>query len=681
MKKRAISLLLALTVLFALLPTSVGSVAVTEQQLKQQIRDTYRTAIRRSGKESFNGFCGSLVSWQTYLLGIDDSTHNRNGKDAFDQYRYRDMTCGGYRVKAYPASKYTLKEALNAITHNGTADAYNILVGFQKTNTTEGQIYGHAMFIHGIVDGVVYFMECYDSGLGGGYYPEGSPISCSIDTFCRYYNSWTVFDGVAYFGIKTYADMCTAYPASLTAMTFTATDLWQDPVDEGVNDQDVPVVTPLSKGEMVQVTRLLKTPGGAYWYEAQWENQQGYIPADKVIAAGSSDVGAQLVSPKVPGALRKSYGFVLGGTVTPRNSILKQVTVQVVDSANAVRCEATVKTDASQFSLNTSAIDRNMIFRKLPVGNYRVVVSAQVETYVYENSEAVSKQYTVDVWDSAFQVVGDWGKYYTLTFNPNGGKNTLDAKTVAKSAAAGQLPTPERAGYTFKGWYTKPDGGEQVTESTSITANRTLYARWEESLSGISGWHHSSSGWLYLEKGVPADGWFLWKGIWFYQKANQKPISGWAEIDGKRYFLSGVGMVETGWLEHNGHTHYLQENGASAEGWLWMDDHYYYFNDDGVMQTGWLEIDGEVYYLDENGCRVTGEIVLDGRKYRFQEDGTLRTGWVQKSGKVMYLDAEGNAVTGWQNIDGVVCYFGTDGELYLTATGSGDYCSLMNNIF
>jgi hypothetical protein len=57
-------------------------------------------------------------------------------------------------VKAYPASQYTLLDALNTITRNGTLDVYNILVGFQRTNTQLGSIYGHALLIHGIIDGM-----------------------------------------------------------------------------------------------------------------------------------------------------------------------------------------------------------------------------------------------------------------------------------------------------------------------------------------------------------------------------------------------------------------------------------------------------------------------------------------------------------------------------------------------
>ena len=44
----------------------------------------------------------------------------------------------------------------------------------------------------------------------------------------------------------------------------------------------------------------------------------------------------------------------------------------------------------------------------------------------------------------------------------------------------GTLPTPERSGYAFAGWYTAADGGTAVTADTVFDANTTLYARWTE---------------------------------------------------------------------------------------------------------------------------------------------------------------------------------------------------------
>ena len=71
---------------------------------------------------------------------------------------------------------------------------------------------------------------------------------------------------------------------------------------------------------------------------------------------------------------------------------------------------------------------------------------------------------------------------YTVTFDANGGIVPIASKEVVKGNTYGELPQPVREGYTFSGWFTSADGGEQVNESTvvALTENRTLYAHWTQ---------------------------------------------------------------------------------------------------------------------------------------------------------------------------------------------------------
>ena len=62
------------------------------------------------------------------------------------------------------------------------------------------------------------------------------------------------------------------------------------------------------------------------------------------------------------------------------------------------------------------------------------------------------------------------------------GAESIEGKEVVYDSSYGQLPTPEREGYNFLGWYINREGGESVTAETmvSIGKDHTLYARWEE---------------------------------------------------------------------------------------------------------------------------------------------------------------------------------------------------------
>ena len=68
----------------------------------------------------------------------------------------------------------------------------------------------------------------------------------------------------------------------------------------------------------------------------------------------------------------------------------------------------------------------------------------------------------------------------TVTFDPNGGEVTPTTKEVKIGQAYGELPVPTRKGYTFDGWYTAAEGGDEVEATTTVTATtaHTLYAHW-----------------------------------------------------------------------------------------------------------------------------------------------------------------------------------------------------------
>ena len=77
------------------------------------------------------------------------------------------------------------------------------------------------------------------------------------------------------------------------------------------------------------------------------------------------------------------------------------------------------------------------------------------------------------------KVVVEPEKYYTITYDANGGKVTPQSQTV-KEGSAIRLPMPTRSGYTFKGWYTAKSGGVKFADNTVAAEDTILYARWEK---------------------------------------------------------------------------------------------------------------------------------------------------------------------------------------------------------
>lgn len=74
---------------------------------------------------------------------------------------------------------------------------------------------------------------------------------------------------------------------------------------------------------------------------------------------------------------------------------------------------------------------------------------------------------------------------HTVTFNANGhgtdpDNQVVDKQVVEYEGHASKPSDPTADGFTFKGWYTEPEGGEAFDFSTEITEDKTVYAHWEE---------------------------------------------------------------------------------------------------------------------------------------------------------------------------------------------------------
>ena len=569
MKLRVISLLLVIAMTLVLLPAPVTAVATTPQEIIQQIRTTYKRALSGSGMSSFNGHCGGMVSWQTFCLGIDKKVYACNGNDQFDLYNAMEKTTGGYSIKTYPVSQFSLLDALNAITQNGTQDAYNLIVGFQKTNTEAGRKYGHALFVHAIIDGIVYFMESYDATVCGRYYPEGQAISCTIEEFASYYSGRMVFEGVVYFGLKTYADLCTYYSCTMKAMAVADGVIYEEPGDPGVNEPEA--VDTLVSGQWHTVTGLLQTPNGKYWYEIQENNRYRYVEAEKLTMGSPDTSGLSLTGLKAPGSLRKGYGFTMGGNISSQYSTLRDVRVSVysADTPDTPLFSAAMEINGKSASLSKSKLNNALTFRKLPVGTYELYLTVEMEIHVLDAGQVTKRIEQVELWNGQFLVVNDWNTYPVVKFDGNGGVPELDQTVVTKNATIGSLPTAQRSGYAFAGWTLDQAGTVPVTAETVLKKNTVLYAQWKPGHSGQGGWQETDNGWHYCAGDFPVEGWIQFGDLLFYQYSDGTLAKGWVWIDQNLRYFNAAGALITHLDGHSGMGFDVQlDSETGAFGWL-----------------------------------------------------------------------------------------------------------------
>lgn len=560
---RIFSLALALFLLVSLVPVKADAAENAEvDRITKQIATLYRQTLRGCGMSSLHGYCGTMINWHLYLLGITETVIGNDGNTQYDYYSKQEYTSGGFRVRAYPATEYSMEEALNAICQNGTRDVYNIVIGFERTNTAAGRRYGHTSMIHAIIDGVVYFSESYDTSFHGTYYREGSAIACSIAEFVAYYEPWTVFEGVLYFGQKTYAESCDYYHAYLYANVTESTGLYSAPCSTATDDRSALIRT-VQTGERITVTGIYRNPEGEYWYQVE-NGEIGYIRADatQVQAMCYDDVAVTGVD--APAVLRYGKPFDIKGKIKSVYNEITSVRAQVFSSGDDGQSHimsASALVEGYSYSLSGSRISNQLAFRLLDVGSYHYEMAVVVGNHYYADGHLQTEWKTLKFWISDFQVVHSTSGNCSVTFDANGGTTELNAVDMMVGENLTTLPTVVREGYVLEGWYTAD--GTKVTDGFEITGNITLYARWT-CATDINGWH-------------------LHDGIWTYY------------VDGE---------VQTGFIKIDGITYHLNDEGYLDTGLVEVDGKLYYFYGNGAMHIGWLELDGVTYYMCEEGYAV-----------------------------------------------------------------------------
>lgn len=181
-------------------------------------------------------------------------------------------------------------------------------------------------------------------------------------------------------------------------------------------------------------------------------------------------------------------------------------------------------------------------------------------------------------------------------------------------------------------------------------------------------------------------GWSVRAGAICYLDKNGKPLLGWQEIEGNRYyFVPDAGIRATDWIQIGTDRYYFDENGIMQTGWQTIAGKQYYFAENGRVVTGWTEVDGEQYcfgkdgvalegwfedetgkyYLDEKGMPRVGLQEIDGKRYWFDEDGRPVTGWMEQDGEKYYCKENGEVAVGQVEIDGVNHFFTSKGKYVL----------------
>ena len=68
----------------------------------------------------------------------------------------------------------------------------------------------------------------------------------------------------------------------------------------------------------------------------------------------------------------------------------------------------------------------------------------------------------------------------TVTFDANGGTASAESAVTEINGKLASLPDATLEGFSFDGWFTEKDGGEEITLDKVFAADTTVYAHWTE---------------------------------------------------------------------------------------------------------------------------------------------------------------------------------------------------------
>lgn len=506
--KKFLALLLVICILTAALPVQAKA-APQSNTLVRQINQCYQKTLELTGEPDMSNLCGTFVGYQLYLLGITTSPVLANGYEFYYMYSRQAVTSGGYGVNLYPGSKYTIEQALNAITHNGTRDAYNIMLCFDWT--TSGGGYGHVMFIHGIIDGTVYAVDNFTTDMAG---PEGNPMIGSIADFAEEYRGWSSFAGAVEFGTKEYASLCTSYPTDMFIQTTAPALLLTQPSQPDTNDARI--VRNVMSGERLAVTDLLVDAQGVRYYRVREQDTDYYMLSANTQPVWLKEEGLQTRNFSMRTTQQIGDQGVLAGEVLSTGSTIGALELIVTNRSGVQVARSTYQ--EPRFNQNVSDLLPN--FSHFGRGVYIVRLYATLLNY-YDNGNAVtSKTRRVCVFEDTL-LVGDVQE---------------PKEVIAESAELKQGWLYEngiwrcyRNGVPRTGWYCCDGVDYYLKDDGAVT----------------TGWANINGEDRYFtETGAMRTGWLTEGGKTRYMLFNGVSAKGWREIDGTNYYFDENGILD-----------------------------------------------------------------------------------------------------------------------------------------
>lgn len=512
MAKKILAIFLTICLLVLALPVTASAQSSQHNALVRQINRCYYNTCSALDVTSLDNMCGNFVGYQLYYLGITDSVRTCNGSQFYDVYSQLEVTSGGYNIKCYSAGKYTLEQALNTITRNGTKNAYNVMLCFDWTKT--GGSFGHVMLIHAIIDGVVYAVDNFETAIAGS---EGRPIVAPIARFVKEYEGWSMFEGAVDFGNQEFAYHCPSYATDMFIRATEDAALLSQPAPEGSNGSEI--VRMVVPGERLAVTSLVVGESKVNYYCVREGGKNYYIPGSvsQPILLNTEGLDAREIS--FEAAQQVGDPGVFTGKLYSTGGLISKVELQVADGNGKVLWRG-VHNDARP---DHDLADLKVDFSGLAEGAYSVKLYATLWNYYDDNGMVNRQNQRLLVLEDTL-LVGDVQPQERAA---DSGNTTVKHNWIYEDSTWRCY----RNGEPRTGWYCYDGVDYYLKEDGSVT----------------TGWANiNGEDRFFSETGAMRTGWLVEAdGDVRYMLFNGVSAKGWREIDGETYYFDDNGILDT----------------------------------------------------------------------------------------------------------------------------------------
>jgi len=515
MVKRILVIVLTICLLTAALPLGVSAQAPQHDDLVKQINKCYKNTRYALGESSLNDLCGAFVGYQLYYLDVTTYPEIYNGNQFYRIYSRQEVSSGGHNINLYSAKNYTLEEALNAITKNGTRDVYNVMLCFSWTRYGGG--YGHVMLIHAIIDGVVYGVDNFTTSIAGR---EGKPMIAPISLFVKEYAGWTTFEGAVEFGVKEYASQCPSYATDMFVRMTEPDVMLTQPAPAGSNGSEL--VRTLVQGERLTVTDVVVGQAQVNYYRVREEGQDFYIPSANTQPVRLNSEGLQTRNISLETVQKVGAKGTLSGEIFSTGSLVGRVELTVTDATG----EEVLRKELQEPRFNHNMSDIKVDFSKLAEGAYDVKLYANLWNYCDNNGIVSSHNQRICVFQDTL-LVGD------------AQAQELDEEVSASDVSMKHSWVYEegvwrcyRNGVPRTGWYCYDGVDYYLKEDGSVT----------------TGWANiNGEDRFFSDTGAMRTGWLTEDNQNVrYMLFNGVSAKGWREIDGQQYYFDENGILDKG---------------------------------------------------------------------------------------------------------------------------------------